>query len=456
MMLGRQILRRTGWVRGATSSSTRAYGSKEPPHYVQFETEGEEVSTSQVGFHALTDRVKLEMYALNQSDPAANTYHVVAERYGVSKARAKAVLYLMELRDAKQKELLGADSGVLSDASAGLKDWMKFLERYREASAWVAPVVEAIPAGDVGDADEAEAAPTAAADDDDEASEGVVPSSSADVDANAETAVAAVEVEEDPTLVLLEELKVAGKVAATCTREQLGARMASVQEHLSRLGDVAAHEAKLASVMQVVSEAGYSTTFKEIEGAKGKTSLEDSYYPDLFGDREERNAVRRLQRRIAEDTKASVEVDTDISAVLVGELLGDEEGSPAGLLGPSPPLEKTAVATLLGEEPTTVSGEIMAQNMARWKFAFKDLSRPNAPTMIRTRGGGWRKANALEEINRSWMNKKPARIDMEYHRELVGKFLDPDGDEATAQDKVVQKHARRKAMLAAGKADDSE
>lgn len=427
---------------------------------MQFETEGEEVSTSQVGFHALTDRVKLEMYALNQSDPASNTYHVVAERYGVSKARAKAVLYLMELRDAKQMELLGADSGVLSDASAGLKDWMKILERYREASAWVAPVVEAIPAGDEGNTDEAEAASAADADADAEAggetSEGAMSTSSADADAIAETATAVVEVEEDPMLVLLEELKAAEKVAVTCTREQLGARMASVQEHLSRLGDVAAHEAKLASVMKVVSEAGYSTTFKEIEGAKGKTSLEDSYYPDLFGDREERNAVRRLQRRIAEDTKASVEVDTDMSAVLAGELLGDAEGSPAGLLGPSPPLEKTAVATLLGEEPMTVSGEIMAQNMARWKFAFKDLSRPNDPTMIRTRGGGWRKANALEEINRSWMNKKPARIDMEYHRELVSKFLDPDGDEAAAQDKVVQKHARRKAMLAAGKAADSE
>ena len=90
-----------------------SFGTKEPAHIVQFETREEEVDTRAVKFHALTDQAKMEMYVFHRSAPEENSYHAVAERFGLSKARAKAVLYLMELRDEKQKELLGDDMGLL-------------------------------------------------------------------------------------------------------------------------------------------------------------------------------------------------------------------------------------------------------------------------------------------------------------------------------------------------------
>jgi len=405
-----------------------------------------------VGFHALTDRTKLEMYALNQSNPDENTYSVVAERYGVSQARAKAVLYLMNLRDAKQRSLLGDDRGILSDAPSQLKHWMGYLERYKaaqlaqaEADAAGGEATETVEAAASTDEVEDTVEAETAADDvsgDAGTDAGVVatevPSSS--------SATTAVEVE-DPMATLLNEMVAEGHVASGATLETLGETMTAIEEHLLRLESVVAHEAKLGRVMNAVADAGYSTTFKEVEGAKGKTSLEDTYFPDLFKDREEESVMRRLQRRIEADTKASVEMDVDIRGVLTGDLEGVEEGS-AGLLGPSPPLVKTPVEEMLGDSTAeTVAGQLVETSMNRWKIAFRDLSRPESPTMIRTRKGGWRRANALEELKRSWV-KRPAALDIAYHGEVVQQYMDPDGDEEAARAKVAAKHTRRKALLA--------
>lgn len=385
---------------------------------MQFETREEEVDTRAVKFHALTDQAKMEMYVFHRSVPEENSYHAVAERFGLSKARAKAVLYLMELRDEKQKELLGDDMGLLDGNTAGLKDWVGYVERYKEAVA-ASPTTEG---GEEGET---------------VSNEAIVEEVSRDLDVDTALDAEAKSQEERRSEVekLLDEMKSADRVSKDFTLADLESKILKVEEHLARLGDVAAYEAKMAKIMGIAADAGYSTNFKEIEGAKGSKSLEDTYFPDLFGDQGRGDVLERLKKRIEADTRASIEVDEDITSLC------------RTAQDPSPAPEQSPAETLLG----IVSGDGSPQTVRdgitnRWKFAFRDLSNPKAPTIIRTRKGTFRKASAWEERMRSW-TKKPKHVDVQYHKNIVESFIDPDDDDIEVLKRIKEKLERRKSLI---------
>ena len=432
-------------------------GIKEPSFVVQFETDREEVSRDDVKFHTLTDKTKVDMYSLHIQDPDKWTYQTIADKFGMSKARAKAVLYLMGLRDAKQKELLGDAYGVASASSSSgssssgssssmsIQEWVNVFARFNEAKAEDAAAA-ATDSADSAATDSADSADGADA----EASTDADAKIDKEIDAGQEAPIEKVEkAKVNAVAALLDELRNSGKVPNNFTRADLEKKLVAVDEHLVRSTHVASNEANLGRIMSRVSESGFSTDFKEIGGAKGKT-LEDSYYPELFGDRDRPAALARLKKRIEAETRASVEDDYDMSRLLSPseDNTMSEDGELKEFLGPKPPLVPTPVQALLNSNTTPAGAS--GGRVARWKFAFKDLSKkdPNSPTMIRTRGGGWRQANALEEMSRSWTKGgAPKNIDIAYHQALAQSYSDVDGDEALAQAFVLQKYERRKQML---------
>ena len=64
-----------------------------------------------------------------------------------------------------------------------------------------------------------------------------------------------------------------------------------------------------------------------------------------------------------------------------------------------------------------------------------------------------RLATPLEEVNRSW-NKRPRALDMNFNRELVKKFQDPDGDDESYRTYVLEKKAQRRNLIADRKAEE--
>jgi hypothetical protein len=73
--------------------------------------------------------------------------------------------------------------------------------------------------------------------------------------------------------------------------------------------------------------------------------------------------------------------------------------------------------------------------------------------MVRTRRGGWRQANALEDAMRSW-NKHPTLLDLETFKTEVSQLLDPDADEKEASSislsKLKVKDAKRVSIASEG------
>jgi hypothetical protein len=109
--------------------------------------------------------------------------------------------------------------------------------------------------------------------------------------------------------------------------------------------------------LKLLSEIGVDVRFRETAVSHGHNSLEENYFPELFGDDGFEEAKQALLRRVQAETKASVEVNT------------------SSFLNRAP-LKKREV-------PVDPNGRL-----SRWKIAFKDSSKEvKAPTVICTRDG---------------------------------------------------------------------
>jgi hypothetical protein len=398
--------------------------SREPAYGIQLESPSTQVSKADAGFHMLTDRTKLEIYALHKSDESKWTYQALAEKYGMSKARAKAVVYLMTTRDEQQQSLLGESYGILAEFTDEGKEitvrkWVEIFERYNISKLEGEQEYDNTDKSNMTMLD---------------------PEEGGDDKVNEEVSS---KIERNGVSKLLNELKENGSVSRDFSLNDLHSKMNAVNDHIKKLTHVAIKETQLADVMDKVSKAGYSTSFREIGGMKG-SSVENSYYPELFGDNDEGNTIRRLRKMIEADTKAALEVDSDLNSLLESE--GENNES-------SPPFLRSAVEESLGDEYKEVRQNVSDDDMSRWKFAFKDLSEPTSSTMIRTRRGLWRKANALEEMNRSW-TRNPGKIDIEFSKKIASKYADADDDNVAAITRMTKKLERKKLLLANARESD--
>jgi hypothetical protein len=133
--------------------------------------------------------------------------------------------------------------------------------------------------------------------------------------------------------------------------------LARMKEHSVRQANVDSSEQLMEKKLKVLQEIGVDTKFRETPVAHGRKSLEDNYFPDLFGDDGYEAAKRAVLKRVKAETKAAVEEDT--SAFLSK--------------GKSPdPSQKVA-------DPNAKIG--------RWKLAYRDLSTEKGATTICTRDG---------------------------------------------------------------------
>lgn len=371
---------RTGrFFSAAYSSCVRAGAAyKEPGHAVDTSAD---VSPKDVKVPYLSDNTRVEMYKRHKADPQQWSISKLSQHYGATLDRTKAVLFLMQKREELMVKEKVADIPPM---------WHEIFQRFSTPA--TAPPVAA-PA--------TEAAP-------------VTP---ADTDA-AKTQAAA---EESPASAGTEALSPAADSKESLAKEfgisvsEVGDIIARMQRHTHRQRNVEANTAYIEKIVQNFADVGVDTSFRETATAPKRASIKEDYYPTLFGDDGLETAKKELLDRIAAETKAEI-VDfqsTLFAASATDSPVSDTDKQP----GETVPPNKAGVKT---------------DTLSRWKIAFRDLSwRRTQPTMIRTRRGNWRHANALEDALRSW-RKHPSQLDMEIYRDEVRQFLDPDGDEQAA------------------------
>lgn len=207
--------------------------------------------------------------------------------------------------------------------------------------------------------------------------------------------------------------------------------MFTVKQRNSRQENLDFSITKTENYLKELETFGIKTSFQENQGNSGQGKLSDTYFPELFGDDEYEEQKRRLLKRIKTETKST---------------LSDEMESFLNL-------DSTVVDPAAVTHPKEISQEKdIDVTKSRWKYAYKDLSTfsklKSVPTMIRTRHGRWRAATPLEELHRSWV-QKPTQIDMETFRSKFDKYLDFDGDDATASALVADRLQRHKALRSA-------
>lgn len=194
--------------------------------------------------------------------------------------------------------------------------------------------------------------------------------------------------------------------------------------------------------LDLLEVLGVNTSFSE--GGQNRigsnTKYEEKYYPYMFGDDDFDKQRERLRKRLLAETKAKINREKPIK-------FGRYETKYARWRHMSEDVT-SETAQLLQDVNTT---DEPPQKMLRWKFAFKELKnkrsgQPPPPTMIRTRSGKLRLANALEEMNRSW-SPKPTGLQKILGQERMKKLMDPDQDEAAAKELSHLKRLRREGML---------
>lgn len=390
-------------LRRAFTSSPVARAYQEPPHMVDTEVT---ISPKQVKVPYLSENVRQELYRRHKKNPDEWPLSRLAQHYGASLERTKAVLILMR----KREELMASEN--LLDIP---EVWHEIWKRHSapapaavDAKATKAGVKEktVVPAPEVPVAGENKE--VAAGD----AQEGAAPA-------------------EDAKEALAKEfgLKV----------EEVGDIISRMSRHMHRQSNLDAHNKHMESIMERLSKAGVDISFRETGTAPKRGSIQEDYYPTLFGDEDFETAKKELLDRIASETKAEI---VDFEASLFG---GRTSASSSEIQDTS-----AAAAALKPVVTHANKANVKIDTLSRWKFAFRDSSwRRTQPTMLRTRRGAWRQANALEDAMRSW-NKHPTLLDLETFKAEVLRLQDPDADEKEASQlsptKLKANDAKRAAM----------
>ena len=303
--------------------------------------------------------------------------------------RTKAVLYLMRRREELMKE-----KGI-SDIP---KEWYELYQKYR----------------DLGEDNSASS--TANTDSEEQESSGD-PEKLENLE------------EEDGKTIPLSTKNPIQKLAAEyqLTESKLIEVIEKMEEHTFRQSQVDAYELQMQKNAERLANVGVDINFRETGSATtAAKSIKDDYYPELFGDD---GAFEEARQKLIED------IERETRATITEEV---EEGPTF--------LHQTQKADnrILSEQENRAG--VRTDKLSRWKFAFKDLSKPKSyPTMIRTRRGGWRQATPLEEATRSWL-RNPSLLDKEMYRDDLEKWRDPDEDEYEAALISSRKLERRKAL----------
>jgi hypothetical protein len=167
--------------------------------------------------------------------------------------------------------------------------------------------------------------------------------------------------------------------------------------------------------------------------------MEDSYFPELFGDEEYEEQKRRLLRRLFTETKAQPLEGVD-------HFLASYSASPSPSLVEGE--EKEVGEKEKEREEALLPPFRPRPGESRWKFAFKDLSHEaERPTVICTRGGQLRIATPLEEMGRSW-RRKPGYLDMVVNKARIARYENFDGDDHLPLELKQRKTERRVAQKA--------
>ena len=373
-------------------SSKTPGGYREPSYLV--DTDVRSVAPNEIKVPYFSEKLKLEMYSKYKQDPEQWSVTALSKAYGTSMERTKAVLLLLE-----QREQLKKERGLLDMPDEWFEIHKKF-EEFTNSPTPTSPATEASAAlhdgADVASED-------ASGQDHKENSE-----------ANGENGLPA------PQSPLERVASEYGKSEALI-QEILD----KVDEHKFRQAQVEAYEEHMEEKISKLEARGVDTSFRET-GGSARRSITDDYYPALFGDDAGFERARReLMEKIESETKATVTEDVD--------------ARPAFLRS------NTASKYDLPSDMPNEAG-VPTQQLSRWKFAFRDLSKPkDHPTMIRTRRGAWRQANPLEEATRSWL-RNPDKVDMALYAAQIEKWRDFDGDMEEAGQISRLKLERRKAL----------
>ena len=403
---------------------------KEPPHLVDTEAD---VDPKQIKFPYLEDDVRLAIYKRHKENPEEWSISRLAQHYGATIDRVKAIIFLMRKREEVMVREKVADIPQV---------WHDVWKRHQDGLETAAAAAAAAARGAKGTKGkgkgkpsnkESEAAPAvvaAAAPEPAEATS-TPPTESTEGTAAATGAAPAV-----PTHPPNSKEALASEFSLTV--EQVTEILDRMKVHVHNKQNVEAAEAYYQHIKSNLSSAGVDTSFRETATAPKRGSIQEDYYPTLFGDDGFEVAKKDLLSRITAETKAEI-VEFEESLFSSGDR-GDTV-----VVAPHKPME--IIPNKAGVKTDTLS---------RWKFAFRDLSwRRTQPTMVRSRRGEWRQANALEDALRSW-RKHPTNLDLQTYREEVNRFADPDKDEAEASLLHVLKTKVRKEKRSAAAASDKK
>ncbi len=389
-------------------------GYREPSYLI--DTDVRSVAPSEIKVPFFSEKLKQELYAKYKQDPEQWSVMALSKAYGTSIERTKAVLFLLEKREQFKKE-----RGILDIPDEWFEVQKKF-EKYTNAPP--APFAS-------------EAAPQAAAN-----LEAAEADSASDDSSGDDQQGGAGASEKKEAATLQNPLQ---RVASEYGKSEAAIQeiLDKVDEHNFRQSQVEAYEEHMEGITEKLAARGVDTTFRET-GGSARRSVTDDYYPALFGDDEGFEKARReLIAEIEKETKATVTEDVDVRPVFLR--VTGEDGQ----------------ATSKYELPPDMANhaEVPTQQLSRWKFAFKDLSKPkDHPTMIRTRRGAWRQANPLEEATRSWL-PNPGPVDTALYAAQIDQWRDFDGDLEEASQISRIKRERRKALQLqseGGGGDDSD
>lgn len=409
-----------------------AFGGKEPEFNVGFEDDME-MPPDRIKVPFLSETVKQKIYKAFKDDPETNNVKALAQKYGASLDRIKAVLFLLSNREKAMKE-----QGLVDEkGDAGVpKQWSAIYDKYITlTTAPEAPVATATDKN--GDS----TTKTAESDSKDgktaEAPKG---------EAKEESAAAAAAAADG-----------AGGAGVVGKHTPSQAIDAIAKEHALSVGEVKnivdkmilhtynqenleTHENTVAEILEKWADAGVNTNFRETTLNTGGKSLERSYYPELFGDEDKGEVLAKLLKRIEKETRAKLDLNVDSYISEFGSPLSDKD--------------KAALPHLKNPGTTTTSTIMTNKNqskvLSRWKWAFRDTSlghKARTPTWIVTRSGKWRLATPLEEIKRSWW-QAPNYLELQIAKDKLAKYSDPDGDESLAKKMSQEKLKKRKEMKA--------
>lgn len=165
---------------------------------------------------------------------------------------------------------------------------------------------------------------------------------------------------------------------------------------------------------------GDASEEKELAGAEGKEDAEGKEEVEEKGSEEpkEMEASEEASQVASEEDQSEEETAQEIklkaAKISAAKEAKEEAGADAADVEPANEEDEEDIEYVDLDKMRYQEG----QSIARWKWAFRDLSKGSRerdePTMIRTRNGNWRQANPLEELGRSWSKKLP-HIEVSIH-----------------------------------------